>query len=231
MTLFCISQDGKIASFAADEMIRIWENGELVSTWQMVGVVDLVWSPDGNKLMAVSLETLKFWHGDAWEVQSDLTEIVSAQWKNNFEYSVVTSKAVWLCRFDFSKCILEEPCTCARWNKQNTVLGLVCNNRLGLYTETSEVWWISVRITQFDFAPIEGIIVTGGFAGEIQFWDLERRVILKSFQGHEGKILRIMHRGDGEFIATMGSDGVLHIWKAEECIKVKSFVIEDVADL
>jgi WD40 repeat protein len=228
--LFSISTQGKIASFAGDDMLRLWESGELSCSWPMQGITDLIWSPDGSKLMAVSQDSLKFWQG-TWEVQSDLSEIMSAQWKNDFEFSVVTAKAVWLCKFSESKLILEDSCSNARWNKQSSVLGMICNNRLGLFTESSEVWWISVRVTQFDFAPVEGIIVTGGFAGEIQFWDIERRVIRNSFQGHSGKILRIVFRDDGEFVATTATDGVLHIWKTQEFNKVKSFAIEPVGDL
>lgn len=228
---FAIANDGKIASFAADDMVRIWEHGELSSTWYLQGIVDLAWSPDGNKLMAISQETLRFWTDYNWEVQSDLTDIISAQWKSNFEFSVITGKAVWLCRFGESRQILEDSCSSAKWNKSCTVLGMICSNRLGLYTESSEVWWIPVRVTQFDFSPNDEIIVTGGFAGEIQFWDLERRVIRNSFQGHSGKILRIMFRGDGEFVATTGVDGILHIWKVEEFMKVKSFVVEPVSDM
>ena len=40
-----------------------------------------------------------------------------------------------------------------------------------------------------------------------------------------------MFRGDGEFVATTGVDGILHIWKVEEFMKVKSFVVEPVTDM
>ena len=75
------------------------------------------------------------------------------------------------------------------------------------------------------------LLVTGGLDGEVQFWDIEKRIMIKSFQGHSGKIVKMVHRDDGEFLATAGLDGILHIWKTEECSKVSSINIEKIIDM
>ena len=212
-------------------MVRLWENFKLVGSWELPGVFSIKWSPDGTVLMGVSIDSLYIWNHEMRKLTT-ISDIKNAQWRNNKEFSVISNSAVWIWGLEMQPLgILMDSSSYARWNWDSSVLGIVSNNRLGLYKDEEEIWWISVRIVEFDFAPLGNVLVTGGFAGEVHFWDIERRVILRSFQGHEGKVLKILHRNDGEFLATVGSDGILHIWKTEECQKVKSISVEEIVDM
>ncbi|OMJ83659.1 hypothetical protein SteCoe_15387 [Stentor coeruleus] len=230
---FAVSPQGRIASICEDGYLRFWNNShELENTILQPALLDVVWNSEGTRLMGVTKNLILMWESEGFYTKEGISNVISAQWKNDCEFSVLSEDAVWLWGIESqAKNILEEPCTQARWNIDGTVLGVVSANRLGLWKADNEIWWISVRIAEFEFSPQEKVLVTGGFAGEIQFWDIERRVIMRSFQGHEGKILRISHRKDGEFVATTGSDGILHIWKSEECLKVKSINVEEIVDL
>lgn len=228
---FAISVDDRIASIAEDGIIRLWENALLAKTWNLPEVFSVNWSPNGKILMGVSRDAIYIWTEEMVKIEG-ICEIKNSQWRDNSHFSVISNNAVWIWGIDTAPVkILTDSSSSARWNHKSTVLGIVSNNRLGLYKDDSEIWWISVRIIEFDFAPSGNILVTGGFAGEVHFWDVERRVILRSFQGHEGKVLKILHRSDGEFLATAGSDGILHIWKTEECQKIKSISVEEITDM
>jgi WD40 repeat protein len=236
---FDVSKNGLIASIAYDEKIRIWDNAILSKCWASPTTKSIVWSPDGNILMCINSDSLTIWDQSTAKVleipqkiERKSEFILSAQWRNNQEFSLVSNSDVWLWGLDTDpKLILNQTAACAKWNCNGSILGMVCGGRLGVYKDSGDIWWISGNVSQFDFTPLDDTVVTGGHAGEIQFWDLNKKTILKSFQGHQGKILNILHRHDGEFLATSALDGILHIWKTEDYLKTKSINIENIQDM
>jgi len=75
-------------------------------------------------------------------------------------------------------------------------------------------WSLFAKVGVADLAlsPDGSTLVATSDEGEIKIAKIEGREVLKTFKGHEGRILACMMSPDGKKFATVGADNVIKAW-------------------
>lgn len=82
---------------------------------------------------------------------------------------------------------------------------------------------IESRITAAAFRNDEVRAVTGDLAGAIQYWNLERAAMVRSFQAHDTRINDIAISGNGALLVTGSEDGTARLWDMDTATELKRF--------
>ncbi len=72
------------------------------------------------------------------------------------------------------------------------------------------------RITELAFAADSSTLVVAGPKNAVWLWDVRRRKLLRTLEGHGDRLHGIELSPDGRFLATMGADKALRLWGLPE---------------
>jgi WD40 repeat protein len=79
--------------------------------------------------------------------------------------------------------------------------------------ERKEDWNLfKVGVADLALTPDGSILVTSSDDGEIKIGKVKEREEIKSFKGHEGRILNCITSPDGKYFATVGADNIIKAW-------------------
>jgi cytochrome c len=62
----------------------------------------------------------------------------------------------------------------------------------------------------------ENRLAVGDLHGGVLLWDIARQAVVRRFAGHDGQVAGLAVSPDGERLATVAHDGVLHLWPLGE---------------
>jgi WD40 repeat protein len=66
------------------------------------------------------------------------------------------------------------------------------------------------------FLKDENRLAVGDLHGGVLLWDIARQAVVRRFAGHDGQVAGLAVSPDGERLATVAHDGVLHLWPLGE---------------
>uniref|UniRef100_H2ZTG7 Transducin beta like 3 n=1 Tax=Latimeria chalumnae TaxID=7897 RepID=H2ZTG7_LATCH len=98
--------------------------------------------------------------------------------------------------------------TAKLWSADGSLLGVFRGHRRG-------IWCVQ-------FSPMDQILATSSADGTIKLWGLQDFSCLKTFEGHDASVLKIIFVSRGtQLLTSSGSDGLLKLWtiKTNECVK------------
>ena len=67
-------------------------------------------------------------------------------------------------------------------------------------------------ITAVEFSPDSRLIAVGLIEGKLILIDVEKWEILKTIEAHQGSIVSLSFSNDGQYLVSIGSDGMLFCW-------------------
>lgn len=186
----------------------------------------LEWSPDGSKLLGVSLDEVYVWNSTTGEVLLENVEgqgFVQAHWKPDGTSIVITDPGgnILILDSDTGEILQTSDVlgTVIDWSPDGNKLvsAHYDSNSLSLISGDDGELLSTLDghdsvIRAVDWSADGSKIASGSDDGVIKIWDAATGTELLSFAAHTGTITSLMWNADNRSLVTTGVDGKIYVW-------------------
>jgi WD40 repeat protein len=179
--------------------VRLWDT----DSWQEVGpklagaMFPARFSPDGQWLVTRGAGQFQLWHTETWQLRAACPSALFADW-------TLTGRLAFSPDGRFLVTPDDEKATQRWWFKLWTMPDL---NEVPGFNGDSDV-------DSAAFTADGRYLLTGGDAGALLVWDIEKRSVVEQLPGHTGSIWGIAVSPDGRFFATASAERIVQLWEA-----------------
>lgn len=196
ITILSYSPDGSIlASGSAEEnSIKVWD----INSGKIIGKLEghegfttaIMFNEDGTKLLSSAKdEYLILWDVVNWELIDSIK---------------ISSPITWM--------VLDKDDPNTFYT--SSTAGKVHKRSINALSQSEELYNEALPIIRLDVAS--GKLVSGNTGGQVTFYDLKAKKIIKSKKVHNSKVIGLKFYNDGQSLISTGGGGFVHLWMVND---------------